>query len=414
MRDNLIQNPQEILNFLAERNIINLVDTQMQIENMKRKEYLEMHNHKIWKGKDGVWRTYVDDENTSRKIKLKTATTEEKIYEVIINYYQDKECDPYINQVFDEWNNRKLEYGEISVQTYNRYLTDYKRFFKKDCILCKMKFRQITEENLEDFIKSTIRDYSLTAKSYAGLRTIIQGIFKYGKKKKYTNISITTFFGDLDLSKKCFSRKVRDKEKEVFNEDEIERVKRYLRDSGKIRDLGVLLAFETGLRVGELSALKWCDVNEDESLIHVRRTEITYKDPQTGDRICEVRNSTKSEAGDRDLVITDNAIVLLQEIRKISHGTEYVFFENGKRIRENAFNRRLTRVCDSLHIEHRSMHKIRKTYGTTLLDSGVPESIVAEQLGHKDVATTKRFYYIPNKNNKTKQEYISKALANLC
>lgn len=90
---------------------------------------------------------------------------------------------------------------------------------------------------------------------------------------------------------------------------------------------------------------------------------------------------------------------------------EYLFSEHGKRIRSNAFNRRLTRVCDDLHIKHRSMHKIRKTYGTTLLDADVDESIVAEQMGHSDIATTKRFYYRSNKNDNTKFEQISKALS---
>ena len=57
------------------------------------------------------------------------------------------------------------------------------------------------------------------------------------------------------------------------------------------------------------------------------------------------------------------------------------------------------------------MHKIRKTYGTTLLDADVDESTVAEQMGHKDIATTKRFYYRSNKSDNTKFEQISKALS---
>ena len=49
-----------------------------------------------------------------------------------------------------------------------------------------------------------IRDLTLTRKAYAGLRTLIRGIFKYGKKKKYTEISITEFFGDLELPNNLF------------------------------------------------------------------------------------------------------------------------------------------------------------------------------------------------------------------
>lgn len=140
-------------------------------------------------------------------------------------------------------------------------------------------------------------------------------------------------------------------------------------------------------------------------------TEITYKDPETNERICEVRDFPKTEAGDRYLIIPDSAIAILDDILTQSASGEYLFSEHGKRIRSNAFNRRLTRVCDDLHIKHRSMHKIRKTYGTTLLDADVDESIVAEQMGHSDIATTKRFYYRSNKNDNTKFEQISKALS---
>ena len=138
---------------------------------------------------------------------------------------------------------------------------------------------------------------------------------------------------------------------------------------------------------------------------------MTYKDPKSKQRICEVRDFPKTEAGDRYLIIPDSAIVVLEKILELNKNSEYLFSENGRRIRSNAFNRRLTRVCDELHIKHRSMHKIRKTYGTTLLDAQVNESTVAEQMGHKDIATTKRYYYRSNKSDNTKFEQINKALS---
>ena len=119
----------------------------------------------------------------------------------------------------------------------------------------------------------------------------------------------------------------------------------------------------------------------------------------------------ETEAGDRYLIIPESTIVILDEILAQSKNSEYLFSEHGKRIRSNAFNRRLTRVCDDLHIKHRSMHKIRKTYGTTLLDGDVDESTVAEQMGHKDIATTKKYYYRSNKNDNTKFEQINRALS---
>lgn len=334
----------ELLDFAVKNDNIDLVGIRNEYENMKREQYLEQHNHTVWQSNDGKWRTYLDDVNSPRGYVLKVRTTEKAIKDLIIKYYKDKELNPYIDQVFNEWNNQRLYFGEISKQSHNRYLNDFKRFFPKDCLLRQKKFRQITEKDIETFIKTTIHEKKLSSKTYSGLRTIIRGIFKYGKKENLTTISITTFFGDLELSRRAFTRKVVDKESEVFNENEITIVKSYLQKRGTIRDLGVLLAFETGLRVGELSALKKEDIIKSRKCIHIQRTEITYKDPETNERICEVRDFPKTEAGDRYLIIPDSAIAILDDILIQSASGEYLFSEHGKRIRSNAFNRRLTSV----------------------------------------------------------------------
>ncbi len=179
------------------------------------------HNHNVWQATDGKRKTYLDDENSPRGYVLKVRTTQDAIEDAIVKYYKEKELDPYIDQVFKEWVDQKLQFGEITKQSYNRYLNDFKRFFPEDCILRQKKFKQITENDLETFIKSSIHDLKLTAKTYSGLRIIIRGIFKYGKSKQYTNISITTFFRDLSLSQKAFSKKVIDRNSEVFSEDEV-------------------------------------------------------------------------------------------------------------------------------------------------------------------------------------------------
>ena len=58
----------------------------------------------------------------------------------------------------------------------------------------------------------------------------------------------------------------------------------------------------------------------------------------------------------------------------------------------------------------RSTHKARKTYGTTLLDAKVDDSIVTEMMGHSDVSTTRKYYYVNNKSQERKSRQINEAL----
>lgn len=119
----------------------------------------------------------------------------------------------------------------------------------------------------------------------------------------------------------------------------------------------------------------------------------------------------KTDAGERFLILPDQAADTINAILALNPEDEYLFSEAGKRIRANAFNRRLSRVCDELNILHRSMHKIRKTYGTTLIDANVQESFVTEQMGHTTIETTKKYYYYCNKDDAAKINQINRAVS---
>lgn len=85
---------------------------------------------------------------------------------------------------------------------------------------------------------------------------------------------------------------------------------------------------------------------------------------------------------------------------------EYLFELNGKRIRTYSFTSRLKSICKKLDISPKSLNKIRKTYATTLIDSGVEESLIISQMGHTDIDTTKKYYYKNRKNLEQKEKAI--------
>lgn len=170
----------------------------------------------------------------------------------------------------------------------------------------------------------------------------------------------------------------------------------------------IRLTKQTGLRVGELSTLKKEDLHG--RIIKIRRTEDKYRD-ENNKWIVAVKEHAKTDAGNRDLIISSTALDTLNQILELNTSGTYLFEHNGKRIRGNTFNKRLSRICNELHIPHRTMHKIRKTYGTTLIDSDVDEGFITEQMGHSDISTTKKLYYFSNKTTKNKEKQIENAIS---
>lgn len=392
------------MQYALAHDMIDLSSMQQEIEMKKREYYLSLHPNEIWEAKNGKWYTHLDDEKRT----LKKRNTREDLEESIIEFYKALENDPTIRDIFKDWIDDKLASTEICRGTYDRYELDYKRFFLGTEIE-KRKVRSIMDDELEQFIKETIVKHKLSQKGYAGFRTLLIGIFKRAKKKKCTEISISFFMKDLEIPKKLFNKKIKNKEDEIYLEDEVLIATKYLKENPSTVNLGLLLAFQTGIRVGELAAIKYSDRNNHNRL-QIQRMEIKYKDDT---RRCthEVVEFTKSDAGYRNLYITDSAIETLEMARRRNPFGEFLFEENGKRILTGSYNDALGRMCKAVGLKRKSMHKIRRAYGTTLIDNDCDDSVVMEQMGHADITTTRKFYYYSNKNSETKMEQIKNAIS---
>lgn len=395
------------MNYIIQNGIINLEDTRNIINQMNKKEALEKHNYSIWQGKNGKYYTKLPDSTSSSGLRQIMRNSMEKLEDAIAEFYIDSDHNPTVKEVYESWRDVKFSRGEICKGTVDRYDRDFDLYFKTNKFY-KRKMKSISTNDIEDFIINTIVENNLTHKAFSNCRTLIYGIFKFAKKEGMTDISITSFIKDLEISDKLFKKKIVKKEEQVFNEDEIPMIQYYLETHPTIINLGILLTFYIGVRAGELSSIKISDINLKRRTIFIQRTEIKYKN-EKGLTIRDVRDYPKSDAGIRYIILTDKAIEIIKRILSIQHHTEWLLEKDKQRIRGQMYSLHLYKICDRLHINRRSIHKIRKTYISNLLDSEVDESIVMEQVGHANIETTQRYYYFSNRNDKTKLEQLSKA-----
>lgn len=384
------------MRFIIDSGMIDINDVQNSMEAMKRKELLEKHPYKIWQGQDGKWYTYLPDKEGR---KLKKRTTQKAIENIVISYWKEQIENPTVDEVFESWISKKYEREEISKATCDRYRRQYAEGFGQ---FGKERIRGITEYNIEDFMISTLHDKNMTAKGFSNFRTLIFGIFKYAKKMKYISFSITEVVNDIEISRKSFRRNIRSDDELVFMDDELPRVMNYLMGNEDILNIGLLILFKSGLRIGELAALKCEDISGN--IIHVHRTEICYED--NGERVFEVRDFPKTEAGIRDVIIPEKYVKYLTKASQTSSG-EFLFENDGKRVMTYQFRNRLRTVCKKVGVVNKSPHKVRKTYASMLIDSGISESVIISQMGHTDIRTTKGFYYRNRNGDEAKKEIIN-------
>lgn len=394
----------EILQYAIDNDMIDSVFIQEQIKMQRNEELLSKHPYKIWEGKDGKWYSYFPDKEKGRV--LRKRNTEELIKDEIIAYWKKQESNPTISDIYSEWINGKVQREEITKATRDRYNRQYEQCFLD---FGKHKIKSISEYDIEEFVLDTIYNCKLTQKGFSNLRTLILGIFKLARRKRLVSFSISELMNDMDISKKLFRRNVKSDDEQVFTTDELPKVLDYLKENPDIVNLGIFLLFKTGLRIGELAALKKTDITQN--VIHISKTEIHYNDG-AGNVIYEVRDSPKTEAGIRDVVVPDSGLRILNRIRLLNPFGEYLFERRGKRIRTYVFRERLRNICRKLDITMKSPHKIRKTYGSILIDNNVQESLVINQMGHTDIKTTKKHYY-RNRMNYTEKKNIINHVADL-
>lgn len=396
----MIYDKNEILNYALQSGIIDINTIQTQIEMNERKKYLEMHEYKKWQDEKGKWNTYLPDEKKGRIRKKKA--TEKEIDNEIISFWRGKVENPTLDDVFNEWNDRRLELQKISPATHIRNKQCYNRHYKD---FGKKKIKLVDSEVIIDFLEEQIPMHNLSAKAFSNLKGITKGFLKRAKKRKLIDWSIEEAFYDLDVSDVDFKKTIKEDYEEVFNENEMSKVMDYLLKNQDAKNIGIMLMFVTGIRVGELVALKH-EVFEDK-YFKIRRSETRYVNSD-GKQVYEVKEYPKTQAGVRDVVIPSDYMWLMNRIRLLNPFGEYIFVdEKGKRMTTNCFRRRLERICRELGIYRKSPHKIRKTYGSILLDNNVDNRMVEGLMGHTDISTTETRYHRNRRTIDNKQNVLS-------
>lgn len=366
----------------------------------KRKELLSNHPYKIWEGTNGKWYTYLPDEDKGRI--LKKRSSKKDIEDIVVIYWDEAINSPTIKDIFYEWNDYRLELNKISKSSHTRLEQVFKRHYST---FGKKHIRDVTENEFIEFLERQIPEHSLSAKAFGSLKTITKGILKRAKRKKLISYTPEDVLFQLEISNNEFQKNIKEDYEEVFDEEETSTAIKYLKDNLDIRNSAVLLMFITGARIGEIVALKSEDVNVEKNTIKIRRIETRYK--ENNKTIYTVKMFSKTQAGNREIVVPSNYQWLLRILKTYSENKEWIFMEKDKRLTTLLIRKRVYKMCKDTNIYKKSPHKIRATYDTILLDANLDKRFIKDQMGHSDITTSEKYYHRNRKSIEKKSEIIN-------
>lgn len=387
------------INYAIQNGLVDLSCLQKEIEMRKRDELLGRHPYKIWKGKNGRWSTYLPDGEKGRIQRSRGSRKE--IEDVVVSYWKMREENPTIREVFEEWNDRRLELKKIVNATHLRNINVFNRHYKE---FGKKRIKSVDAEAFGEFLERQIPEHNLTSKAFSNLKTVTRGFLKRAKKRKLVAFNIEEMLQDLDTSDSEFLKVIKEDYEEVFDEYEMDKMISYLKENLDMLNTGILLMFVTGIRIGETVVLKHTDFKGN--TFHIRRTETRFLN-EDGKYVCEVKEFPKSQAGVRTAIIPEDYAWLTKRLQLLNPFEEYIFVKDKTRISTQSMRMRLKRLCKKLGIYHKSPHKIRKTYGSILLDNHVDKKLIIGQMGHTNITCTENYYHRNRRSIEKKSQIIS-------
>ncbi len=412
----------QFLQYLLKRCKLSIEDVQSEMENMRNEQYLKSHLYEIWQGKDGRWRTHLPDTNSKNGRRLIAKNTSEKLQKEIILYYKSIDEQKQAKKItLQSWYCTWLDYKKLQTRSdmyIRRIASDWDNYYAGTALI-NIPLTELRFDTLQEWALRIVKEKGLTKKQYYNMALIIRQSLDYAVQKGMIE---SNPFSKVRIDGKLFQAKKKPKDStQVFLTDEQPQIEaeawKDFSETGAVACLAVPLAFQTGLRLGEIVALKESDI--EGSYIHVQRMEIrTVRQLDNGTwskQAFTVADYTKSAAGDREVYLSVNARKILEKIISCNqeHGytdNGYLFLNEKGRINSKSVDYRIRKYCRHIGISEKAMHKIRKTYISTLIDSGLNINEIRKLAGHEDERTTYGNYCFNRMTVSQTEALLEKAL----
>lgn len=285
---------------------------------------------------------------------------------------------------------KKSTYAAYSLLLFNHLLPEFGEAM------------EITEKDIQNFVLRKLDD-GLGQKSIKDILIVLKMIIRFGVKSGY--------WQHLEMDIK-FPTEREKQSIEVLNKADQRKLMDFTKSNFTFMNLGIYVCLSSGMRIGEICALTWEDIDIELSVINIRKTIQRIYLVENGESHTEVIIDTpKSKNSIREIPMTSELIRMIKPLKKVVNPNFFVLSNNCHPVEPRTYRNYYAKVMGELNLPHLKFHGLRHSFATRCIESGCDYKTVSVLLGHSNISTTLNLYVHPNMEQKKRCiEQMCKAL----
>lgn len=281
---------------------------------------------------------------------------------------------------------------------YKEWLKEWLEYYVKP--RAKYRTHKVYEQQVYKHIIPKLGEYELNELTAIVLQKFVVELIEKGLSSNTINGIVNIMNNSLEtavslekVGKHCVGLiqrpQSREKPVDCFDNHEQKKIERYILDNKKTNLYGIIISLYSGLRIGELLALTWDDLDLKKLTMSISKT---CRDSWENGEYVKIIDSTKTRSSERIIPIPKQLVSILKELKKESTGQFVVTGRSKYGAQIRSFQRAFENLLNKLKIEHKGFHSLRHTFATRATECGMDIKTLSEILGHKNTSITLNRY----------------------
>ena len=243
----------------------------------------------------------------------------------------------------------------------------------------------------------------LSVKTVKDILIVLKMVMKFGVKNEWMTYS------EWDIKYPTTSA---NKELDVLSVINHRKILNYIQGNFTFTGLGVYISLNTGMRIGEICALKWGDINAEEGIISVHRTiERIYIIEGEKKHTELVIDTPKTKNSRREIPMSKDLLAIIKPLKKVVNDEFYVLTNDERPTEPRTYRNYYNALMEKLGVPKLKYHGLRHSFATRCIEAGCDYKTVSVLLGHSNISTTLNLYVHPNMEQK--KRCIARMLSSL-